>query len=527
MKQCRSICAALLANLLASAITFGSDSDSGKDGENSNVEVVQDAPGDAVIRRTDIGNDGAIGVDATLPDLLAIRMGAWQPDQAATDPYTGHWCEPDGASIFRVDVVFSGLVNPPGPLGLGSNTFNPFMFGPNPVYGFTEFDVDRSLNTGGECDGAEVRYLANVARFGEVPNGTLSSRIARSADDYNASYSHVPQYRRSGAEFSIVLCGCFNVTIVDHGGDSDGVFGHGDTWIVRGRFFQRAGGLAEGSAAFGGSAAQMYDPWVKLRFQHSIADDTTTMSLVYALTMKGAGQLAGQPTQPIDNNVGNHTSIEEALDDVIKGAKKAVSPCGVGLAAGWDNRDPKDYLDVTRWRKFAIVGTSYANPEDSLYVYTDVAGRQNFGDCDGNGVVNAADRNKTEHELDDIDGSQTDCDHTADGSFTICNFGPNFSLSDLNYNGVVDAIDISLLSPRFPGDANGDCHVNGADLSVLLGQFGMQVPPSRGADFNNDAVVNGADLSVLLGRFGQDCPGNGPGDGNGGDDDDDDEDDDN
>ncbi len=56
-----------------------------------------------------------------------------------------------------------------------------------------------------------------------------------------------------------------------------------------------------------------------------------------------------------------------------------------------------------------------------------------------------------------------------------------------------------------PGDANGDNQVNGADLSVMLGQFGQVVPPNSGADFNGDGLVDGADLSVLLGQFGQSC----------------------
>jgi len=57
-----------------------------------------------------------------------------------------------------------------------------------------------------------------------------------------------------------------------------------------------------------------------------------------------------------------------------------------------------------------------------------------------------------------------------------------------------------------PGDTNGDGLVNGADLSVLLAQFGLAVTPGTGADFNGDGLVNGADLSVLLARFGLGCP---------------------
>ncbi len=52
------------------------------------------------------------------------------------------------------------------------------------------------------------------------------------------------------------------------------------------------------------------------------------------------------------------------------------------------------------------------------------------------------------------------------------------------------------------GDANGDGVTDGADLSVLLAQFGQSVTAGTGADFNGDGVVNGADLSALLSGFG-------------------------
>lgn len=71
----------------------------------------------------------------------------------------------------------------------------------------------------------------------------------------------------------------------------------------------------------------------------------------------------------------------------------------------------------------------------------------------------------------------------------------------------INGVQIRLIvpPPACPGDANGDLTVDGADLSVLLGQFGLGVAAGSGADFNGDGVVNGADLSVLLGGFGSDC----------------------
>lgn len=56
--------------------------------------------------------------------------------------------------------------------------------------------------------------------------------------------------------------------------------------------------------------------------------------------------------------------------------------------------------------------------------------------------------------------------------------------------------------PSCAGDTNGDNQTDGADLSVLLGQFGQSVTPGTGGDLNDDGLVNAADLSVLLSDFG-------------------------
>lgn len=48
------------------------------------------------------------------------------------------------------------------------------------------------------------------------------------------------------------------------------------------------------------------------------------------------------------------------------------------------------------------------------------------------------------------------------------------------------------------GDLNGDDVVNAADLTILLGQWGI----SGSADLNGDNVVNAADLTILLGAWG-------------------------
>jgi len=56
--------------------------------------------------------------------------------------------------------------------------------------------------------------------------------------------------------------------------------------------------------------------------------------------------------------------------------------------------------------------------------------------------------------------------------------------------------------PGCAGDTNGDGDTNGADLSVMLANFGNNVAPGTNGDLNDDGIVNGADLSVMLADFG-------------------------
>lgn len=49
-----------------------------------------------------------------------------------------------------------------------------------------------------------------------------------------------------------------------------------------------------------------------------------------------------------------------------------------------------------------------------------------------------------------------------------------------------------------PGDLNSDDLVDGADIGILLGQWGS----AGSADLNGDGLVDGADLGALLGKWG-------------------------
>ena len=50
-----------------------------------------------------------------------------------------------------------------------------------------------------------------------------------------------------------------------------------------------------------------------------------------------------------------------------------------------------------------------------------------------------------------------------------------------------------------PGDINGDCQINGADLGAMLAAWGSD---DSAADINGDGTVDGGDLGSLLANWG-------------------------
>jgi len=74
-------------------------------------------------------------------------------------------------------------------------------------------------------------------------------------------------------------------------------------------------------------------------------------------------------------------------------------------------------------------------------------------------------------------------------------------LSDLNTDGVPD---VCQQPTCVDADLFRDFNVNGADLGILLSQWGLNSPLTV-SDINSDGVVNGADLGILLSFWGA-CP---------------------
>lgn len=453
-----------------------------------------DAAGDTQIRRTDCGADGPMNMESVLPDVIHVQFNGWELSVAGENVFDGNVVDSRNARVFRLDIRFFGLVNPPGEL---FDFFDPFVYGPSPLYGYLDIDVD-SPNTGGELDGAaHFRYLANVGRFGGVPEHRIGERAALTSLDVDFEFFSDPQIELSGADFSFVFCGCWQVELVEEGGDGNGVFDAGERWVVQGRFFERAQGYKGASSVFGGSGFGLYDPLTLVLFEHDIPTDITTISLVYALDMQGAAMITGEPVQDIDRDVSNHTSVVEALDDLVEGTCGLVDPVLDELAGDWCRKDPLDYIDISDWEITGIFGTSYeSEQDDGLYIWTDVGFEQTFADLNGDEEVDAEDRRLFHEGFFELDGGPLDAGPRFDGVVTIPRPGCDWAIYDLTSDSLIDADDLAIFGSL--ADFNVDGAVNTVDFVMFLNAF------SRGehaADVTLDNRLNSLDFLAFLRAF--------------------------
>jgi predicted outer membrane repeat protein len=129
-------------------------------------------------------------------------------------------------------------------------------------------------------------------------------------------------------------------------------------------------------------------------------------------------------------------------------------------------------------------------------------------DCDSNGLIDYyelaadslldCDQNFVIDSCELASGAQTDCN--GNGIIDQCDLASGVS-RDNNGNGVPDECDpITCVG----ADLFRDFSVNGADLGILLSQWGPDTTLTV-ADINNDGFVDGADLGFLLSFWGA-CP---------------------
>ena len=470
---------------------------------SSGYSVFNDPAGDAVIRRTDLGNDAPLPPGYEPIDLLQLRLEGWETSTPQSDPYTGTTTGGD-ADLVRVQIILDGLVCPPGPLGIDQqgSAFDPYRYGDRPLFGYIEIDIDDQKNTGGEFTPlANNRYLANVGRFGLSPQGSLSERMVRNAGDFDTIFSTEPQFERTGGEFAITLCGCFTPTIVSQSGDMDSIFDPGETWVVRGRFFQRFIAFQAMSDLFGGFEDGLFEPPVDLRFEHDTHSDQTTVTMIFPITNTGSAQLRGEAVQGIDLNTANQTSIFEALDDLIYNSEYATGDLR-DMVDNWRGRDLEDYQRPRDWFAHAIVGTSPTVKDPAaLFVWTDTGFNEVLGDFNDDDTSDSLDTQILQNTITTLDGTTGDSDGVVNGEVGIAQFARSFNLLDLNYDGVISESDLG--SPPCPADLTGDGLLNFFDISAFLGAFSAHDPS---ADFTGDGQFNFFDVSAFLSAFSAGCP---------------------
>ena len=496
MKRRLSISA--LAAILPASMTLAGDS----------VSVFHDPTGDAVIRRTDPDANCTMNPLGVVPDLLEVRIMGWESPTAATDPYNGSTREGRGSHLFRLDVKFAGLINPPDSI---TSPPHPFAYGPSPVFGFLDIDIDRSSGTGGELGStAHTRYLANVGRFGMRPYGSIASRAVEWSEQLDLDFYTTPQFERSGADWSLAFCGCHNVTIVSEGGNGNGTFDAGETWIVRSRFFKRSGGYQAASGMIGGSLPGLYDPNVNLRFSHDIASDTTLISLVWAIDAQGAAQLRGESQQPYDQSIAgmNHASVAEGLRDLIIGAQGGnggpLSGPVATLTNDWADEELDDHnlTDPTRWEMTALFGMPCADMHEPLFIWTDTGFEETFGDCNGDEAADGADQSILQSVIDTNDGGPLDLDGVVNGFVTV-GTGATWSYFDLNSDGVISGDDIALLGVPCGADFDGDGLVAVPDIFSFLSAWFAQDPS---ADIDGVPGIAVPDIFAFLSLWFAGCP---------------------
>lgn len=484
------------------------------------TRLVPDDVGDRAVRRTDAGADAPLNDDiATIPDLIEYQIGRWQPDDPAEGLYAGTWSNTGG--FLRFDLTLDGLINPPGPLNLLSDTYDPFLYGPSPLIGFVEFNVDQNVNSGGELDFPEFRYLGNAGRFGGlIDDSILRTRQAVCGSEIDHTISTPPFVDRSGEEFHIAFAGDTISGVSTRLGDTDSDFEPGEAWTISANWLHRAHSFEPFSGAGNDG---IYEPETEFIFRHFVADDRTIVTLVFPLTNLAAAAAAGEIEEPNNGSDADQASIHEALMNLTQ----SVTAIPVGDPARlnpefqsirpWENQSALSYLDPTTWEVNIIVGMAYEtlDPFGALFAPTDIMPGPTVGDFDGNGVVNAADVQLFDTFLVDNDGiPSSDDDATPDGIITIPDFGPNFCMYDLDYDGVIDNQDRKRIV--IMGDINLDTQVNVEDLSefvtLLLNSATKPDPVSTApshqkflrANFNGDGIINGKDIpgfieSVLAG----------------------------
>lgn len=231
---------------------------------------------------------------------------------------------------------------------------------------------------------------------------------------------------------------------------------------------------------------------------------TVETVLVDGQTQFGDGEILGEQGSPVDGIFAVFMSGDG--DWYVRGDNADNSVWvvrnGTVIASSGDAVASGVTAGVPTWTSFLAVTANSAG--DYLIV---------GGASDGEqyAVVNGSDVVMSSGDFIDLNGDDIDNDDLFIDTFNANDavLGDDGSvyafvaMRDGVGTDVGDAL-VTIQAGACAGDVNGDGATDSADLSVLIGNFGMAVPPGTGGDLNGDGTVDSADLSVMIGDFG--CP---------------------
>ena len=113
----------------------------------------------------------------------------------------------------------------------------------------------------------------------------------------------------------------------------------------------------------------------------------------------------------------------------------------------------------------------------------------------GDGLVDALDRAAIIALIAENDGGSGDCDGAIDGRITICAYGTNFSIFDVDGDGIIGPLDVAFYNTLCPADFNHSGTLSAQDIFDFLNAWFAGDP---NADFNHSGIVSVQDIFEFL-----------------------------